>query len=92
MEVKKNSSIRVRETVANIIAKDIKFLDYVLIIRLDDKMYVTLKDAYILRDIVGIDSLKKEVDTLYFKFRDLDTILPKIIRKGFRVAIMDNLA
>lgn len=92
MEIKKNNATKVRETVANIIAKDIKFLDCILIIRLDDKMYVTFKDAYILRDIVGIDNLKKEVDAFYFKFRDLDTILPKIIRKGFRVAIMDNLA
>lgn len=88
MEIKKDNSTKVRETVANTIAKDIKFLDCILIIRLDERMYVTFKDSCILRDIVGIDSLNKDVDTFYFKFHELDTILPKIIRKGFRVAII----
>lgn len=89
MEVKKDNSTKVRETVANIIAKDIKFLDCILLIRLDNKMYLTYKDGLIVCNIVGIDSLNKDIDTFYFKFYDLDTILPKIIRKGFRVAIMD---
>lgn len=90
MEVKKDNSNRVKETVANIIAKDIKFLDCILLIRMDSKIYVTYKDAMILRDIVGIDTLSKDCDTLYFKFNELGTVLPKIIRKGFKVAIMDN--
>lgn len=88
MEIKKDNATKVRETVANTIAKDIKFLDCILIIRLDDKMYLTYKDGLIVRNIVGIDSLNKDVDTFYFKFHELDTILPKIIRKGFRVAII----
>lgn len=91
MEIKKDNATKVRETVANIMAKDIKFLDSILIIRLDDKMYLTYKDSLIVRNIVGIDSLTKDVDTFYFKFHDLDTILSKIIRKGFKIAIMDNL-
>lgn len=92
MEMKKDNSIRVKETVANIIAKDIKFLDCILLIRLDNKVYLTYKDGLIVRDIVGIDTLSKDCDTLYFKFHDLDTVLPKIIRNGFKVAIMDSLA
>lgn len=91
MEIKKDNSTKVIETVAKILAKDTKFLDTILMIRLDNKMYLTYKDGLIVRNIVGIDSLKKEIDTFYFKFYDLDTILPKIIRKGFKVAIMDSL-
>ena len=55
--------------------------------RYNNSYHVVKKDALILHNILGLNVCKEIVS---FKANELDIYLPKIIRNGFRVAIVEN--
>jgi len=77
---------RVFKTVENAIKNDINFKDYFIIVRSDDFYYVVGKDLITLNLIID----KAVKDIFRFNSSELDNILSKLVRSGFRVAIIEN--
>lgn len=76
---------KVFETVENVVNNDKRYNEYFIIVRGDGFYYVVGKDAITLRLILDLNSCK---DMVSFASDKLDEILSKIVRNGFRVAII----
>lgn len=76
---------KVFETVENTVNNDKRYNEYFIIVRGDGFYYVVGKDAITLRLILDLNSCK---DMVSFASDKLDEILSKIVRNGFRVAII----
>lgn len=76
---------KVFETVENAVNNDKRYNEYFIIVRGDGFYYVVGKDAITLRLILDLNSCK---DMVSFASDKLDEILSKIVRNGFRIAII----
>lgn len=84
MDKFKTIESKVFETVENAIRNDIRYKGYFIIVRSDNFYYVVGKDIITLNLI-----LNKAVKNIFrFNSSELDYILTKLIRNGFRVAII----
>lgn len=76
---------RIFETAENVVKRDIQYKDYFIIVRQADSYYIVGKDLTIF-NLVFNKSIK---NIFSFNSDELNHILPSLVRKSFRVAIVE---
>lgn len=78
---------KVFKTVENAIKNNIKFKDYFIIVCGDDNFYYVVGKDLIKLNLILDKAVK---DIFRFNSGELDNILSKLVRSGFRVAIIES--
>lgn len=85
MDISYSVRKKVFEAIENAVKNNIQYNGYFIIVHFEDFCYVIEKDVTTLRLILGLNEGK---DIFAFPISKLDEILPKLVRNGFRVAII----